>query len=155
MPALRAPVTVRVESARGAPRVESIGPDGKRGLLAARAAPGEDGAWLATFIPTAPGHWEVRAANDGGNEARIGFGVDEKPRTTETLGLPADVEGLRQLAESTGGALLEDGPAFRRNEDPPAARKRWQPLWDSSWLLATLLGLYGVELLARRRFRLL
>jgi hypothetical protein len=155
MPALRAPVTVRVESAGGAPRLESIGPDGKPLPLVARAAPGDDGAWLATFLPTAPGRWEVRAANDGGNEARIGFGVDEKPRTTETLGLPADVEGLRQLAESTGGALLEDGPAFRRDEEPPAARKRWQPLWDSSWLLATLLGLYGAELLARRRFRLL
>lgn len=154
-PALRAPVTVRVESAGGTPRVEGVGPDGKRLPLVARAASGDEGAWLATFTPTVSGRWEVRAGNDAGNEARIGFGVDEKARTTEMLGLPADVEGLRQLAESTGGALLEDGSAFRREEEPPAARKHWQPLWDSSWLLATLLGLYGVELLARRRFRLL
>ena len=154
IPTLRAPVTVRVESAGGAPRVESVAPDGKHSALALQPAPGESGAWLASFAPTATGRWEVRAGSDG--EARVGFTVSEKARTAETLGLPADIEGLRQLAESTGGALLGDEPAFRRNEESPAGQhKRSQPLWDSSWLLATLLGLYGAELLARRWFRLL
>jgi hypothetical protein len=154
MPTLRAPVTVRVESAGGAPRVESVSPDGTRSAIALQPAPGESGAWLASFAPSAVGHWEVRAGNAG--EARVGFTVSEKARTAETLGLPADVEGLRQLAESTGGALLGDEPAFRRDEESPAGQhKRSQPLWDSSWLLATLLGLYGAELLTRRWFRLL
>jgi hypothetical protein len=154
MPTLRAPVTVRVESAGGAPRVESVAPDGTRSTLALQPAPGESGAWLASFAPTVVGHWEVRAGNSG--EARVGFTVSEKARTAETLGLPADIEGLRQLAESTGGALLGDEPVFRHDEEVPAGQhKRSQPLWDSSWLLATLLGLYGAELLTRRWFRLL
>lgn len=153
IPTLRAPVTVRIESAGGAPRVESVAPDGKRSALALQPAADESGAWLASFAPTAIGHWEVRTGNNG--EARVGFSVSEKARTAETLGLPADVEGLRQLAESTGGALLGDEPVFRHDEESPAGHKRSQPLWDSSWLLATLLGLYGAELLARRWFRLL
>lgn len=153
IPVLRAPVTVRVESGTGAPRVESMGPDGTRAALTLRPVPDEQGAWLTSFTPTVPGRWEVRASGSG--EAHVGFAVSEKARTTETLGIPADVEGLRRLAESTGGALLGDEPVFRPDDEPTPTRKHTQPMWDSPWLLAALLGLYGAELITRRWFRLL
>jgi len=33
--------------------------------------------------------------------------------------------------------------------------KTAEPIWNQSWLLGVLLGLYAVELIARRVFRLL
>ena len=103
------------------------------------------------------GRWEVHATDAAGRQARVVFPVGEKPAAVELLNLPADVAGMRQLAESTGGALLDDATAFQ----PPgeaAARppvEMPEPLWNSGGLLLVMLGLYATELIARRRCKLL
>ena len=67
--------------------------------------------------------------------------------TTESLNLPPDVEGMRRLAQSTGGALIGDEPVFQDRaaavvgEAPP---RRVEPVWNSGWLLGLMLGLYGI-----------
>ena len=85
------------------------------------------------------------------------FPVGEKPASAELLNLPADVAGMRQLAESTGGALVDDATEFQPPVEtaakPPA--KTPEPLWNSGGLLLVMLGLYATELIARRRCKLL
>lgn len=166
-PAVRAPVVVRMEGpAAGSvlPVVEAVSPAGQRETLSLHAAggeSGEDAGWEAQFVPDAVGRWEVRATDpgQGQGQARLVFPVAEKARTVESLDLPPDVEGLRQLAQSTGGALIGDEPLFEERaaatatDSAPVHRSR--PLWNSGWLLGLLLGLYGAELVARRYFRLL
>ena len=99
----------------------------------------------------------MRATDPARNLARVTFAVSEKAVTTESLNLPPDVEGMRRLAQSTGGALIGDEPVFQERtaaagETPP---RRVEPVWNSGWLLGLLLGLYGTELIVRRWFRLL
>jgi hypothetical protein len=64
---------------------------------------------------------------------------------------------MRELAESTGGALLGKTTVFRpsaQSAEKPRV-KRAEPVWHNGWLLALLLGVYSTELIVRRRVRLL
>ena len=166
-PSVRASVALRVEGNAGAetaPTVEAISPDGQHRPLALRAAAGSTddaapgGTWTTDFTPDAAGRWEVRATALSRDVARVSFPVSEKKLTAESLDQPPDVEGMRRLAQSTGGALIEEEPVF---QDPAAATlesaqpRRLHPMWHSPWLLALLLGLYGGELILRRWFRLI
>ena len=163
-PAVRAPVALRVEapSAAGAapPVVEVISPAGTRQPVALHAAAdGQEGAgWEGSFVPDAAGRWEARTTDAGQGLARIVFPVAERARTAESLDVPPNIEAMRQLAQSTGGALIGDEPLFEprvADSADAAPVRRTQPLWHSGWLLGGLLGLYGAELVARRYFRLL
>ncbi len=163
-PAVHFAVALRVEGpadVNAAPTAEAVSPDGRHVPLPLLADKGnaKDGAqWTASFVPDAAGHWEVRATDPARNLARVTFAVAEKAITTESLNLPPDVEGMRRLAQSTGGALIGDGPVFQERtavaagEVPP---KRVEPVWNSGWLLGLMLALYGTELIVRRWFRLL
>jgi hypothetical protein len=158
-PARDAPVVFRVDASAGsAPTAEAVSPTGEAQRLVVTAADEADGGWRTGFTPATPGRWEVRAADAARNAARLTFLVPEKPRTTESLNLPPDIEGMRRLAESTGGALIEEAsPIFHAppTPDEQARIRRVQPVWNSSWLLALLLGLYAAELILRRCYRLL
>ncbi len=163
-PAVRVAAAFRVEGSaevgNDAPAAEALAPDGRHLPLPLRERKdgGTDGAqWEASFIPDAAGPWEVRATGPAGNLARVTFRVSDKASTAESLDLPPDVEGMRRLAQSTGGALIGDEPVFQdraapAGETPP---QRVEPVWNSGWLLGLMLGLYGTELLVRRWFRLL
>lgn len=156
-PSANAPVTVRIEGARRPDSLaaETISPSGQRHSLGFQPAPGGDG-WLAVFTPAETGRWQIRTADADGNRAALDFPVVEKLRTSETVNLPPDLEGLRRLAESTGGGLIEDASALAAGEtSAPAETRRQRPVWNSPWLFALLLGLYGTELVSRRIFRLL
>ncbi len=159
-PAVHAPIELRVDApgAGGPPAAETISPSGEHKPLRLNAAPeGEGPGWKAGFTPETSGHWEVRVSDSARNLSRLTFPVSDKLRTTETLNLPADVEGMRRLAESTGGALIGDDPVFQKpagEEDEPLLQFV-RPVWHSTWLLGLLLGLYCTELIARRCFRLL
>ena len=153
-------VTVRVEAAEGsaaAPSVVAVSPSGvKQTLLVKAGASGADGQ--ASFTPDAQGRWEVSASDEAGNFARITMPVATKGTTVESTDTPADVEGLRRMAEATGGGLIGDDTVAIRSRPAAvqaSAMKIPQPLWDTRWLIAILLGLYGAELLMRRAAKLL
>ncbi len=89
----------------------------------ARAARRTARSGTASFVPDAAGRWEVRATDPAKNLARVTFAVSEKAVTAESLDLPPDVEGMRRLAQSTGGALIGDEPVFQ-DRTATAARNR-------------------------------
>lgn len=160
-PAVNHTVAIRVEgSSGGAPSIFAISPTGARKSIAPGRETGRDagGAWRADFIPDTEGRWEVQATDMAGNNARITFDATAQVRNMESLNLPPDTEGLRHIAESSGGALIEDGctifhtqPPWDQTFEPMHAK----PLWNNAWLIGALLGLYGIELISRRCFRLL
>jgi hypothetical protein len=140
------------------PAAETISPAGEHKPLPLKQMTGEEGSsWKGIFTATSQGNWEVRATGPTPGLARLTFAVSSTARTMERMNSPADVDAMRCLAESTGGALLEEAPIFQsqdQTDDAPRGR-RAQPLWDSSWLLVVLLGCYGTELILRRILRLL
>jgi hypothetical protein len=146
-----------VEGAPGdqPPRIETVSPTGERRTLSATAAPN---GWQASFTPDAEGRWQLIATGTDGSAATMSLPVEAELRTAENSNSPPDVDGLRQIANETGGALVENDPVFQTQIRPSTVgmeAKMVQPLWNQSWLLGVLLGLYAVELVARRVFRLL
>ncbi|MEA3186888.1 MAG: hypothetical protein QOD99_718, partial [Chthoniobacter sp.] len=158
--ALHHAFSVRVEGAAksAAPTLSVMSPDGAQHTLAlGESADAESDRWQTSFTPDQPGRWRLQARDATGGEAHITVSVDAQPRTAETSNLPPDIDGLRQLAQATGGALIETEPVFHP-PSPTAAipeMKRTHPLWNSPWGMAVLLGLYGIELILRRSLKLL
>ncbi len=155
--ALNRPATLTVVGAGGdtPPRIEAISPAGKHLPLQPVASPN---GWLAILTPDVVGHWQLTATDASGNVATISLPVDQQIRTAENSNAPPDVDGMRQIAEATGGALIGSDPVFQPKAAlAPGADEAGtsEPLWNQSWLLGALLGLYAVELVARRMFRLL
>lgn len=151
------PLAFRIEGGQGeaAPQVTVVSPSGATRPVSMSAGESES-AWAGTFTPETAGRWEVRASDLSGGQARMTVVVAAREQTRETANLPSDREGLRRLAESTGGALIEDDPVFSAPDAAPAPdRKTTRPLWDESGFLALLIGLYGTELISRRWLKLL
>ena len=135
-----------------------MSPAGKQQRLTASDESNTNGrAWQASFTPTAAGRWELRATDSAGREAHLIFPVAEKPVSAELLNLPSDLTGMKQLAESTGGALVREVPDFQSRLEPTnaAPAKAPEPLWNSSVSLALMLAAYATELIARRFCKLL
>jgi hypothetical protein len=158
-PQLNRTVTLRVTGAAEAvPTLIVNSPQGKPQKLTLTPVEAEvAGTWQASFIPEVEGCWEVRARAADGEAAKLSIPVYTQVRTAELMNLPPDVDGLRQLAEATGGALIDSGePVFSQfARERPGEILRTRPLWNNGWLVALLLGAYAVELVARRIFRLL
>jgi len=141
-----------------APALEAVSPGGKRQRLTVSDESSTNGhAWQASFTPTMAGKWELHATDSSHREARLVFPVGEKPVSAELLNLPADVTGMKQLAESTGGALVREAADFQSRVEPTSAApaKTPEPLWNSSVLLGLMLAAYATELIARRFCKLL
>jgi hypothetical protein len=86
--------------------------------------------------------------------------VSNASHKDELSGLPPDTEGLRKLAESTGGSLLNDGvpedwSASKPHNQTTLLSKHAHPLWNNWVLLLIGLGFYVTELIWRRRAKLL
>ena len=156
-PAVHMPALISANT-ENAPVFEAVSPTGARERLKATDAATVDGpAWQARFTPTTTGRWEVSATDIGGRQARVVFPVGKKPPSAEMLSLPPDLDGMKELAELTGGALVQDASDFQMPMESvakPRARAP-EPLWDSGLLLLVMLGLYATELIARRRWKLL
>ncbi|MGO8766873.1 MAG: hypothetical protein ACLQSR_17280 [Limisphaerales bacterium] len=140
------------------PTLEAVSPTGAHQQLMVTDATTADGpAWQTSFIPTTTGRWEVRATDAAGRQARVMFTVGKKPVSAELLNLPTDLAGMKQMAESTGGALVQEAadfqPAMETTVTPPP--KTPEPLWNSGLLLLVMLGLYASELITRRCYKLL
>jgi hypothetical protein len=158
-PQFNRPVTLRVTgTAESVPTLVVRSPQGKPQRLTLAPVESEGaGAWEASFIPDAEGCWEAKSDTTDGDAAKLSIPVVAQARTMEMMNLPPDVDGLRQLAEATGGALIEpDRPAFNQFVlERPGEILRTRPLWNNGWVVALLLGVYVVELLVRRRSGLL
>jgi len=114
--------------------------------------------WLVSFIPDCEGRWQVTATDSVGNQARVTQFADSEQRNAENSNAPADIDGMREAAEAAGGALI--GPDFDFKStiaasSTPSQLKSAQPLWDRSWIIGLLLGVYSVELITRRISKLL
>lgn len=158
-PQLNRAVVLRVSGAgEAAPTLTVRSPQGKeRRLTLAAVESAGAGNWETSFIPDAEGCWFASASTAEGDAARISIPVSAQIRTAEQMNLPPDVDGLRQLADSTGGAIIDSAsPVFRQHAvQRPAETLRAQPLWNRGWFAFLLLGLYAVELVTRRVFKLL
>ncbi len=156
-PVVNAPVLCSANT-ENAPVFEAVSPTGARERLTVTDTATADGpAWQANFTPTSTGRWEVHATDSDGRQARVVFPVGKKPASAEMLKLPPDLAGMKQLAELTGGALVQDATDFQMPMEPAvkSRAKVPEPLWDSGLLLLVILGLYATELITRRRWKLL
>jgi hypothetical protein len=110
--------------------------------------------------PTEAGKWRITAVDNRGAQLETLLRVSTASHGDELSGLPPDLAGLRKLAESTGGSLLNDGApdgwaAAGTPNLTTLVSKRSQPLWDRWAILALALGFYVAELIWRRRAKLL
>jgi hypothetical protein len=159
-PAIGTPVALAISGASpgGLARLEAVSPRGDRQALSAtEAAEADDSALQAAFTPNLTGRWEVHATDASGQTASVTFPVAAGSASAELSNLPADLDDMRSLAESTGGSLV-DGPAtFDHPVEGPAKppERLPEPLWNSALVLTALLGFYATELILRRRWKLL
>jgi uncharacterized membrane protein len=141
------------------PGITAISPAGTyQGLIAQAAL--QDGSWTFQFSPQQPGQWRIRAQDDRGALMETLLRVSTVSHAAELSGLPPDVDGLRKLAESTGGALLNDGTpdTWLTASTPQLASlvsKHSEALWNNWPVLLLGLGLYVTELVWRRFAKLL
>ena len=108
--------------------------------------------------PPAEGFWQIAATDSVGREARHWLSIDQSPPAGEFSGMAPDEDLLRTLAARTSGAVLEKEPpaawqAARASSELLAERR--EPLWHRGWVFGALLGVYGLELLLRRKWHLL
>ena len=77
----------------------------------------------------------------------------------ELSGAAPDEELLRTLATHTGGAVLENPPPAAWQETRPERAallgEQRDALWQRRWVFMALLGLYGAEMILRRKWRML
>jgi len=151
----------RLDGAHGAnaPALIAVTPDGKYQPLTAQAG-SEPGSWAFQFNPNAAGTWRVQARDDRGASMETLLRVSSASHAAELSGLPPDTDGLRKLAESTGGSLLNDGvpDTWSTASEPNSTTlvsEHSQPLWNNWAVLLVGLGFYVTELLWRRRAKLL
>ena len=158
-PSVNQPVVLRItgNTAGVPPTAETVSPLHVKRSLTLQPGTNGESAWTASFTPDAAGDWEVRAIGSRKKSARLSFPVPVTSQSAEMMNLPPDVDGMRELAEATGGAMIEDAPVFQPRENSAVAPglQHVRPLWNSAWLLAGLLGIYATELIVRRRFKLL
>ncbi len=122
--------------------------------------PGDDTSRVFHWRPPASGLWQVEAKDATGDTTHTWLSVDRPGAKAGELPAAApDEELLRSLAAQTSGSVLETvvPTSWRPPAVPPGQllNERRQPLWHHSWVLAVLLGVYGLELLLRRRWKLL
>lgn len=118
-------------------------------------------SFVAEAGPFAPGTYTVTLKNNIGKPAELSQGIEVVSASVEQKELSADPETMRQLAASSGGAVLAASdvarlPEIVRHWD--AARElsqRRHPLWDRWWLMAGIFALLGAEWWLRRRDGLL
>ncbi len=137
------------------PRITAISPTGQSQTLAAEYS---TAGWQASFTPRIQGRWQLTATDSAGSLASMSLPVQAQVLTAENSNAPPDITGMRRIADATGGALIDSNPVFEAQPTAPVESsgiKTILPLWNHSWLLGLLLGLYATELIVRRVFRLL
>jgi hypothetical protein len=121
----------------------------------------EGGANVYKWNPPAPGLWSFVATNAVGET--VTHWVTVRARSTmptgELSGLPPDEGVLGILAAKTGGSILAAAPPAiwtgELKEEPKLISEHRTRLWDQKTFFCILLGLYVLELVLRRSFKLL
>jgi uncharacterized membrane protein len=151
----------RLDGAQGpnAPLITAISPSGKPQDISPQFNPQND-SWSFQVKPGESGKWRIRATDGRGAEMETLLRISNNSHGAELSGLPPDTDGLRTLAASTGGSLLDDGTPddWSSERGPNSATlvsRRSEPLWDNWLILLVGLGFYLTELLWRRRAKLL
>ena len=151
----------RIDEVKGtvAPTISAISPSGvwQNVPTNADASPG---SWSFQFKPSEAGKWRVHAQDDQGASMETLLRVANASHAAELSGLPSDVDGLRRLAEATGGSLLNDGvpenwSASHTADLTSLISKHSEALWNTWWVLLAGLGFYVTELVWRRFAKLL
>lgn len=137
------------------------GPGGQHWDLRGTLAEPADGRYRATLRADRPGLYHVTADAERGRTALgrtdhwlLVGGADREladPRLHE--------DGLRRLAAASGGQFLDAGalgdlPKLLANHEPVSEVREERDLWDSLWVIATVLLLLSAEWLLRRRWGL-
>jgi hypothetical protein len=118
-------------------------------------------SFVAEAGPFPPGTYQVTLRNNIGKPAELSESVEVVSASTEKLELSADPELMRQLAEISGGGVLNAEEAarlpsvFKQWETKRQLAHRQETVWDRWWFLAAILGLLGMEWWLRRKEGLL
>ncbi|MEI9998687.1 MAG: hypothetical protein WDO13_05730 [Verrucomicrobiota bacterium] len=123
-------------------------------------AGGQAGEWTFQLTADQAGKWRVQAGDAAGAQIETLLRVGGASHNAELSGLPPDADGLRKLAELTGGAILNDGTpdgwsGRAATPDLTLVSEHVRPLWDTWAVLLLALALYAIELVWRRRAKLL
>ena len=118
-------------------------------------------SFVAEAGPFAPGTYTVTLKNNVGKPAELSQSLEVVSASVEMRELSADPATMRQLAEISGGAVLNANdvarlPEIVRHWD--AARELSQQrhsLWDRWWVMAGIFALLAAEWWLRRREGLL
>ena len=143
----------------GPPVITAVSPRGASRTLESQLDSSSD-SWSFQFKPGEPGTWRIRAEDERGAQMETLLRVSHVSHAEELSGLPPDVDGLRKLAESTGGSLLNDGVPVTWSTTSSAdlttlVSKHSEPVWDTWIILLLALGFYVSELVWRRQAKLL
>jgi hypothetical protein len=118
-------------------------------------------AFVAEAGPFPPGTYRVALRNNVGKPAELSQSVEVVSASVEKRDLSADVEIMRKLAQTSGGAVVDGedvarlGEVVRRWEAARQLAHRHRPVWDRWWVWAGMLALLGAEWWFRRREGLL
>jgi len=152
-------ITLRLTGA-GAPGARVTAQSGNTTITLPAGESKEGTAQLARWTPPAEGEWQLVATDAAGHEVRHWLQVIGAGQTGERSGAPPDEALLARLAERTGGTVLQEGEAPPWGEpavaaDRPEPPEIVRPLWHHFGVFIALLGGYAIDLLLRRRWRLL
>jgi hypothetical protein len=117
--------------------------------------------FVAEAGPFPPGTYRVNLKNNVGKPSELSQSVEVISASVEKRELSADRELMRQLAETSGGAVVNAddvarmGDVVKRWEAARQLAHRQRPVWDRWWVLGTMLVLLGTEWWLRRREGLL
>ena len=141
------------------PSITAVNPQGISQNLSSAVAT-QKTSWRFSLTPAMPGSWRIIVRDDDGNLIDSVLEVKAVDHSIELSGALPDVEGLRRLAQQTGGGLLSEGvpgPWVTAHTSTPSTllSLRTTPLWDTWLVLAFGLLCYATELVCRRRFQLL
>jgi len=127
--------------------------------IAAAKSSSERNRWDAVLRLEQPGGYRIGIADSGGqSEAAVYKTLFVLPLPSETDELGADRQFLQQLAESSGGHLIDNGelgdilaPNIEEQAVAETDRAVWVPLWDKLWILLAISALFLCEWFLRRR----
>lgn len=113
---------------------------------------------VLVWKPKTEGFWQITATDQAGHTAKHWLSVKTTAHDSEHAGTATDDEVLRQLALRTGGAVLANGAPSTWQKEQAGGEllaERRQLEWHRPWVLGLILGIYGLELVLRRRWKLL
>jgi hypothetical protein len=113
--------------------------------------------FIAEAGPFSPGTYKVTLRNNVGKPAELSQTMEVVSASVEKRELSADPELMRNIAQTSGGGVIEAkdvanmGDVLRRWEASRQLSYQQVALWDRWWIFASIIGLLGLEWWLRRR----